>query len=354
MSAVVSLPVSRLPSIDVLVPVYNEAGMIEDKLANLDALEYPRDRFRVLVIDGGSDDGTPDLARRWAERHGRRVEVVSTGAIGKPAQLNAGLERCRGDWILVTDADARLSPGTLATMVDRARADSRVSVVGAEIRPAQGHPLDHAHWAAANWLLRLESRLGTAGLVVGPCYMVRHDRFDPLPPDTVADDVRVSCRALLNGGRIACAPVHVIELRTPVRGRELFTHKVRKARGYMHEVRASLSLVRGADPLARTIFGARALMLVAPPLLLVGCMLAVAVLAGWGAAAAAALLAGGLGLAFLKSRPGRSGPPGLLTSWVGLPLVASAVLLAAICTRPFTSVSARYPRIQWADPAREV
>jgi cellulose synthase/poly-beta-1,6-N-acetylglucosamine synthase-like glycosyltransferase len=343
-----------LPSVDVLVCVYNEASYIEDKLANLAALVYRGAGLHIIVVDGGSDDGTPELVRGWSERHGIPIEIVSTSAVGKPAQINAGLAHCHGDWVLVTDADARLPPMTVREMVERAAADDRVSVVGTAIRPHAGHPLDHAHWTVANALLRLESRLGTTGLVVGPCYMVRRSLFEPLPADTVADDVRVSCRTLLAGRRIACAPVTVTELRTPVGGRELFRHKMRKARGYMHEVRASLPSIRLAAPLPLAVFMWRAALLVGPPAALVTIMLAISATAGTVHVLAAGLSAAVIGVVSLRGRPGRAHPPGLLRTWIGLPIVASAVLLAAICTRPFTSLSPRYPRIQLADRAREV
>ena len=342
------------PTVDVLVCAYNEAGYIAEKLSNLAALSYPRDRLRVLVVDGGSEDGTIDRVKAWTAASGYDVEIVTTDAIGKPAQINAGLGQCRGEWVLVTDADAQLPPAALALMVERAAADEQVSVVGTAVQPAAGHPLDHAHWVVANLLLRFESRLGSAGLVVGPCYMVRRAAFQPLPDDTVADDVRVSCRTLLDGSRIVCAPVTVMELRTPVGGCELFGHKVRKARAYMHEVRASLPSMRGVDLIPLAVFVWRAALLFTIPLALVGVLLAVSVFGGIVQGGAAGLSAVAIGAASLRGRPHRPYPAGWLRICIGLPVVTSAVLLAAICMRPFTSISPRYPRVHLADRAREI
>ena len=329
--------------IDVIVPVYNEAAMIEGKLANLAQLAYPMDCLRVFVVDGGSDDGTAEIAERWALGRELRVTVIQTRAVGKPAQLNAALERVSSEWVLVTDADARLAPGALGAMV-RALEDPQVGLVGTEVLPADGHPLDRAHWTAANWLLRLERRLGTAGLVVGPCYLVRRRLLDRLPADTVSDDVRVSCRALLSGARIDVVSETVYELRTPDGGLPLFRHKVRKARGYLHEMRSMLPRAWTADPLALTVLAWRGTLLVLPPVLLIVLASVLGIVGGW----AYTLVAGGA-MAWATAafcRPCSSREPGLLTSWLGLPIVTSAVLLTAVCLWPFTTISPRYPRVQ--------
>ena len=77
-----------------IVAVYNEADTIQGKLRDLFSLAYPADRVRLIVVDGGSLDGTAAIVRASARRDGRIVPIFSAQS-NKIAQLNAGLARVR-------------------------------------------------------------------------------------------------------------------------------------------------------------------------------------------------------------------------------------------------------------------
>src|SRR4051812_28223584 len=99
MSAAVPLslsPESRVP-VSVVIPTLNEAAQIREAIADLAWAD------EVLIIDGGSTDGTADLA----QAAGARVLVVAGQTIG--AQRNAGIAAARNAWILALDADERAS-----------------------------------------------------------------------------------------------------------------------------------------------------------------------------------------------------------------------------------------------------
>ena len=53
----------NLKPITLLVPAYNESAVIQAKLKNIDALEYPPGMLRVIVASDGSDDGTQEIVR---------------------------------------------------------------------------------------------------------------------------------------------------------------------------------------------------------------------------------------------------------------------------------------------------
>src|SRR5690349_6093562 len=51
-----------VPSVAVVVAAHNEAEVIERRIANLQELEYPREKLEIVVTSDASDDGTDDLA----------------------------------------------------------------------------------------------------------------------------------------------------------------------------------------------------------------------------------------------------------------------------------------------------
>ena len=78
------------PPVDIIVAVFNEARTITGKIANLLALDYPGDRLRFIVVDGGSSDDTCEHVTAWAARDDR-VSFRATDVAHKTRQLNVAL-----------------------------------------------------------------------------------------------------------------------------------------------------------------------------------------------------------------------------------------------------------------------
>ncbi|KPP97161.1 TIGR04283 family arsenosugar biosynthesis glycosyltransferase [Marinobacter sp. HL-58] len=89
-------------SLSVVVPVWQEAATIQAFLKTLQPLRAGG--HEVIVVDGGSDDGTADLAKPWCD-------CVLVGGRGRSLQMNAGAEAARGNVLLFLHADTLL-PGS--------------------------------------------------------------------------------------------------------------------------------------------------------------------------------------------------------------------------------------------------
>jgi rSAM/selenodomain-associated transferase 2 len=106
--------------VSVIVPVYNEAAGIEQFIGRLSELAP----LEIIVADGGSSDGTPELSSKHAP-------VVRSGA-GRGIQMNAGARAATGDVLLFLHSDVHLDPGALG-LVQAALGDPRV--VGGNFQP---------------------------------------------------------------------------------------------------------------------------------------------------------------------------------------------------------------------------
>ena len=330
------------PAVDVLVPVHDEAALVLDKLRNLEALEYPEGSLRFLLVDGGSHDGTAEAVAAFCA-HDRRFELLLTGDRNKVAQLNAGLRRARSDWVLVTDADARLEPGTLLALVRAALADPGLGVVGPPVAPAEAHPVERLHWTVANWMRRREHGCGSASIVAGPCYLFRRELVEAFPPDVIADDVHVACRAAVSGLRTGLAGPLVRELRAPRTLGALLRHKVRKADAYLREVFRFLPDARRMPQPMRAVFLWRAALLTLAP----SCAVGAAALLCLGADPS--LAATGATLTLLAAGRG----PGLVarcTASVLLPPLLAVAATLALLGHPFSRQTAHYRKV--AAPGR--
>jgi len=261
------------PMVDVIVAVRNEAQMIAGKLRELDAIAYPADRLRFVIVDGGSSDGTIAAITAHAAQD-RRWLTLHTNLASKPAQLNEALACTRAPWILVTDADARVPSDTLRRLLDEAGRDPRIGVVGTTVEPFDPHPLDAWHWRMSNWIRRSERRTGgSTGIVVATCYLFRRNLLDRFPEDALADDVHVVCRAAGQGARTALVEHAVVELRVAATTVWWFRHKLRRTLAYLREVlRFAPGLFRMAAPM-RTVLLWRSLALTVGPVAGLGVVL---------------------------------------------------------------------------------
>jgi rSAM/selenodomain-associated transferase 2 len=104
-------------TLSIVIPTLNEAGGIEAALAALAPLR--KAGAEVVVVDGGSTDGTPALAAPLAD-------VVLTAARGRAAQMNAGAASARGDTLIFLHADTRLPPGAGRLVLDGLSGSGRI------------------------------------------------------------------------------------------------------------------------------------------------------------------------------------------------------------------------------------
>lgn len=120
----------RLPAVTIGVPAFNEDETILKTLRSLVALDYPKDRLKIIVVDDGSTDNTCDAVRDFIknERAGN-VALISQENSGKAAALNAALKSAHGELFGCVDADSTVSPDSLRKIVPHFEDDDVGAVV---------------------------------------------------------------------------------------------------------------------------------------------------------------------------------------------------------------------------------
>jgi len=175
---------NALPSaqLSIIVPVLNESAGI---LAALQALQAARSRgAEIVVVDGGSQDGTADLARGSG-----LADMVMQTSRGRAVQMNAGASAARGEVLLFLHADTRLPADADRLVLDAigwhewGRFD--VHIDG-----------EHPMLAVIAWSMNLRSRL--TGIATGDQAMfMRRSAFDRaggFPPIALMEDISLSSR----------------------------------------------------------------------------------------------------------------------------------------------------------------
>ena len=101
------------------------------------AQDYPADRFRLLVVDGGSRDATPALLERWAQDHPGTMVWAGLGYLSLPAALNIAVEASTADLVAKVDAHGWPEPDFLR------RAAEALAAAGPRAACAGGRPEQH-------------------------------------------------------------------------------------------------------------------------------------------------------------------------------------------------------------------
>src|SRR5438093_11733499 len=114
---------STFPRVSIILPVRNQARTVSDCVSSLVGLEYPNKE--IIVVDGGSTDGTRELVQKFAhELTLVDEEPLPVGWVGKNWACHLGYKKSRGELLLFTDGDSVHAIDSLAGSLTYLRAES--------------------------------------------------------------------------------------------------------------------------------------------------------------------------------------------------------------------------------------
>ena len=271
-------PVSRGPqlrSVTAIVSVHNAEALIERRLENLRALDYPPHLLDIVVVCDGCTDATEARLARHASP-GLRV-LAFPHRRGKAAGLADAVAVATGEILLMVDVRQRIEPDALRKLVANF-ADPDVGAVSGELcfeDAETGFSANvGAYWRYEKLLRQAEARSGSVVGVTGALYAIRRDLYVPLPEGTVLDDVLTPMNAVRDGYRVVFEAGAVAWDRPSATSTDERARKVRTLAGnYQLIVLAPWLLVPFRNPLWFRFASHKLLRLLVPWLL---CVLAAA------------------------------------------------------------------------------
>jgi cellulose synthase/poly-beta-1,6-N-acetylglucosamine synthase-like glycosyltransferase len=190
------------PTVCLFIAANDEAEVIEAKLVNSLALDYPADRLDIVVASDGSIDGTNAIVQHFAPRV-RLLEFAPRR--GKTSTINEGMRRVRSEIVIFSDANTFLDPDAVRTLV-RNFADPAVGAVSGDValvgeRAALAASED-LYYRYERWIQQAESRIGSMIGADGALYAVRRTLFVPPDNDTILDDLAIPMSVIRSGRRV--------------------------------------------------------------------------------------------------------------------------------------------------------
>jgi len=209
------------PTVTVVVAAYNEETVIERRVANLLALDYPREKLEIVVTSDASSDRTEELA----EAAGARVIRNPRG--GKVAAQDRAVRETEGEVVAFSDANATWAPDALRKLV-RNFADPAVAYVCGQLRiqRADGSNKEGVYWRYEMAVRDAESRLGSVTGGNGSIYALRREDYVEVDP-RFGHDLAMPYLMVQRGRRAVYEPeAHAFEKPTPTNEAE-YRRKVR-------------------------------------------------------------------------------------------------------------------------------
>ena len=197
----------ELPTMTLMICAYNEEDVVKEKMENTLALDYPKDKFRIMWVTDGSNDRTNELLKAYPE-----VDIVfSPERKGKTAALKHGLRELKTRYVAFTDANTMINSGALREIA-RLFSDPSVGCVSGEKRVAARKAGEMAaegeglYWKYESTLKRWDSELYSAMGAAGELYAIDPKLCREVPDEALLDDFMLSMYVVQAGKRIAYTP----------------------------------------------------------------------------------------------------------------------------------------------------
>lgn len=231
-----------LPTCTLIVAAYNEDGVIDEKIRNSLALNYPENKLDFVFITDGSSDGTASIVEAYPQiRH-----MHSTERKGKIAAVHRAMDTVTTQVVVFTDANTFLNAEALINIC-RHYSDAKVGAVAGEKRVyatgANATAGEGFYWKYESKLKTWDSELYSVVGAAGELFSIRTELYEPVNPDTILDDFMISLLIAEKGYRVIYEPeAYATETASQNVGEEL-KRKIRIAAGGIQSILRLKSLL---------------------------------------------------------------------------------------------------------------
>ncbi len=227
----VNIDNSYRPTVSIIIPTYNEASSIEDKIKNTLTLNYPPEKVKIIVIDSASTDGTPDIAERFEP-----VKVIrQPERRGKSSALAEVFKVTTEEIIVITDADAMLDKDVLINSLPYLADISVGAVTGKQILINPNETIsqqsEQSYRDFFDNIRRIESKIASTMIFNGPFMAFKQEVLEAPPQNSVADDTEMAIQVIKKGYRALYIPEAIFYEKIPLSNESRIKQKERRAQG---------------------------------------------------------------------------------------------------------------------------
>ncbi|MBX4200229.1 glycosyltransferase family 2 protein [Candidatus Parcubacteria bacterium] len=229
--------IKDFPTVTVIVPCFNEEITVKATLDSLLALDYPRDKFSLIVVDDGSTDNTQGALDNYRDNSQIRIFKKENG--GKYTALNFALTHVESDLVGCLDADSFVDSQALLKIVPYFT-DSEIMAVTPSIKVHEPKNLlqlmQKAEYSWGIFMRRMLSKINALYVTPGPFSIFRTRVFRELGGYKHAhntEDMELALRMQKNGYKIVNSVAAQVYTITPPKLSELYKQRRRWTYGFL-------------------------------------------------------------------------------------------------------------------------
>ncbi len=233
----------RYPSVAILVPCWNKAATLGGTVESLLALDYPKDKLSIVIIDDGSTDNTFEAAQRFA--HHPQVKVFQKQNEGsKYSALNFGIAHSDSELVGCLDADSFVERDALVEMAKKFEEDPEVYAVAPSMKVNKPRNflelMQAAEYTFGIFYKKMFDNLSAISVLPGPFSIYRRSLFDKIGLFRKAhhtEDMEMAFRMHSHGLKIVNAHTAIVHTNVPTTVGALVRQRTRWSRGFLENSR---------------------------------------------------------------------------------------------------------------------
>lgn len=170
--------IKEWPSVNILIPAYNESKVIKQCLDAALKIDYPKEKLEVIVINDGSTDNTAEIVKTYIKRG---IKLINKKNGGKATALNLGIKNSKSMYVACMDADSIIQSDTLKKMIlsfDDEEVASTTSAMKVYKPKTLLQGIQSVEYILAILLRKLMGEINTISAIPGPFGIYRRDVLD--------------------------------------------------------------------------------------------------------------------------------------------------------------------------------
>lgn len=195
------------PTVSVVLPTYNESRIVEAKLDDLLALDYPMEKVELVVVDSSTDDTREIIRDYFTEHEAPDLTLIEEDERrGLAPALNEAYEAAEREMVVKTDCDSKLPPDVLREAAANLSDPDVDAVTGRNVEVLGGSGVESGYRGVQSHIQQLESHLDSTLIFHGPFSAFENDALLPIDPKSLADDTELALKIRRRGGRVIFDP----------------------------------------------------------------------------------------------------------------------------------------------------
>ena len=230
----------QLPFVTLAVPAYNEEKTIIRTIESLLLLDYPQQKYEIIIIDDGSTDSTSTLVQNFMQKNADAPLIfIHQKNKGKAAALNNALSHARGTLFACVDADSTVDPKALRPMIPHFQ-DPRLGAVISIIKVRNTKNIyarmQRIEYTISAFTRRLMARIQTLAMTPGVLSVYKTNvlfQIGKFAENNMTEDFEIALRLKYHGFLIAIEPESITYTDVPSTFHKLARQRIRWFRGFI-------------------------------------------------------------------------------------------------------------------------